>query len=126
MAPTPAPAGQAQQQPPFGSSPATGPTQNAGYDAQAAQQLGFIVKQLEQLVAKAGATSEIGKVALDALNKLVKHVPQGAVSPASQRNMIEQMAMKNTEQNQNMQALQQRGMPPGGQGGAPSPQASAA
>ena len=117
----------AQPQPPFGSSPATGPTQNAGYEAQAAQQLGFIVKQLEQLVAKSGATSEIGKVALDALNKLVKFVPQGAVSPASQRNQIEQMAMKNTEQGQSMQALQQR-MQGGQQGaqGPPQPQATAA
>ena len=65
----------------------------------------------------AGATSEIGKACLDALNKLVKYVPAGSVSPAAQKNNIEQMAMKNQQQNQQMQALKQQRMQ-GDQGGA--------
>ena len=70
----------------------------------------------------AGATSEIGKACLDALNKLVKYVPAGSVSPAAQKNNIEQMAMKNTQQNQQMQALkQQRMQGEGGQGGGAQP-----
>ena len=63
----------------------------------------------------AGATTDIGKACLDALNKLVKYVPAGSVSPASAKNNIEQMAMKNAQQNQQMQALKQQ------QGGAQPP-----
>ena len=106
-----------QQQAPFGSSPATGPTPNKGFEAAAAQRLGLVIKQLEELIPMAGATSEIGKACLDALNKLVKYVPAGSVSPAAQKNNIEQMAMKNQQQNQQMQALKQQRMQ-GDQGGA--------
>lgn len=69
----------------------------------------------------AGATTDIGKACLDALNKLVKYVPAGSVNPAAQKNNIEQMAMKNTQQNAQMQALKAQRMQ-GGQGGQP-PQA---
>lgn len=69
------------------------------------QKLGSVVKQLEELVSLFGAASEPGKAVLDALKTLVKLVPSGSVSPASQRNQIEQMAMKNTQGNQQMQAI---------------------
>jgi hypothetical protein len=36
---------------------------------------------------------------------LVKYVPAGSVTPASAKNNIEQMAMRNAQQNQQMQAL---------------------
>jgi len=72
----------------------------------------------------AGATTDIGKACLDALNKLVKYVPAGSVNPAAQKNNIEQMAMKNTQQNAQMQALKAQRM--GGQGGGqPQPQGGA-
>jgi len=64
----------------------------------------------------AGAASDIGKACLDALNKLVKFVPAGSVTPAAQKNNIEQMAMRNAQQNQQMQALKQQRMQ-GEQGG---------
>jgi len=103
--PVTAPAAPQQPQPPFGSSPATGPTPNKGYEAAAAQRLGLVVKQLEQLIPLAGAASDIGKACLEALNKLVKYVPAGSVSPAGEKNNIDQMAMRNAQQNQQMQAL---------------------
>lgn len=53
----------------------------------------------------AGATTDIGKACLEALNKLVKFVPAGSVSPAASKNNIEQMMMRNAQQNQQMQAL---------------------
>ncbi len=56
----------------------------------------------------AGAASDIGKACLEALNKLVKFVPAGSVSPAGEKNNIEQMAMRNAQQNQQMQALKQQ------------------
>lgn len=111
----------APQQPPFGSSPATGPTPNKGYEAAAAQRLGAVVKQLEELIPLAGATSDIGKAALDALNKLVKLVPAGSVTPASQRNNIERMAQSQAQNNAQMQALKQQRMQ-GGQGAQPPAQ----
>ena len=110
-----------QQQAPFGASPATGPTPNKGFEAAAAQRLGLVIKQLEELVSLAGATSEVGQAALKMLNIGVKLVPAGSVSPASAKNNIEQMAMKNAQQNQQMQALKQQQQ--GGQGGQPGAQA---
>ena len=114
-------AGPQQQQAPFGASPATGPTPNKGFEAAAAQRLGLVIKQLEELVSMAGATSEVGQAALKMLNIGVKLVPAGSVTPAAQKNQIESMAMKNAQQNQQMQALKQQRMQ-GGQGGAQQPQ----
>ena len=54
-----------------------------------------------------GAASEHGRDVLKALNILVKLVPAGSVSPASETNQIQNMVMKNAQQNQQMQALQQ-------------------
>ena len=105
-----------QPQAPFGASQATGPTQNKGYEAAAAQRLGLIIKQLEEIVSTAGAASEIGKDALKMLNIAVKHVPAGAVTPASAKNNIDQMSQKNT---QNMQQMAQMKQQAGAQGGAP-------
>jgi hypothetical protein len=111
---TPA-AAQQPPQPPFGQSPAMGPSPNKGFEAAAAQRLGLVIKQLEDLIPMAGATTDIGKACLDALNKLVKFVPAGSVSPASAKNNIEQMAQNNAQANMQMQALkQQRAQPPGG------------
>lgn len=119
--PTAPSAPQQQQQPPFGASPATGPTPNKGFEAAAAQRMGLVVKQLTELVSLAGATSEIGQAALKMLNIGVKMVPAGSVSPAGEKNNIEQMAMRNAQQNQQMQALkaqQAQGGQQGGQAGA--------
>ncbi len=99
-----------QQQAPFGQSAATGPTPNKGFEAAAAQRLGLVIKQLEELIPMAGATSEIGKACLDALNKLVKYVPAGSVNPAASKNNIEQMAMRNAQNNQQMQAIKAQSM----------------
>ena len=103
--PQTAPGAPQPQQQPSGVSPATGPTPNKGYEAAAAQRLGLVIKQLEELVSLAGATSEVGQAALKMLNIGVKLVPPGSVTPASAKNNIEQMAMKNAQQNQQMQAL---------------------
>lgn len=72
------------------------------------QKMGSVVKMLEEIIGQAGATSEVGKAALECLNKLVKLVPAGSVSPAAQKNNIDQMAMRNAQNNQQMQALRQQ------------------
>jgi len=79
-----------------------GATPNKGFEAAGLQKLGVIVKELESLVPMVGATSEVGKAVLDSLSKLAKHIPTGAVSPASQRNVMQDMMMK-AQQNGQMQ-----------------------
>lgn len=53
----------------------------------------------------AGTTSDLGKDVLDALRKLSKHVPAGSVTPAAEKNNIQQMMMRNAQGNEQMQAL---------------------
>ena len=119
--PTPAPAAPGGQpaQPPFGQTPATGATPNKGYEAAGLQELGVIVKQMEKILPQVGASSDVGKAVLDCLNKLVKFVPAGSVTPAAQKNSIEaqQRAMaQNNQQAQAVQAMRQKqGQPQGGQ-----------
>ena len=79
----------------------------------------MIIKQLEQLVPMLGATSEHGKLVMDALGKLAKMVPAGSVTLAAMKNNIEQMATQNASQNQQMPALKQQGGPPGAEGAKP-------
>lgn len=106
---------------PFGNSGATQATPNAGYDAAALQRIGVIIKQVQDVMTLVGAQSEIGKPLLEVLTKLVKMVPSGTVSPASEKNMLSQMQMKAT-QNQNMaqqlKQMQQGGAPGAGMGAA--------
>lgn len=97
----------------MGTSPATGPTANRGAEMAGLQRLGVTVKQLEQLIPLLGAASEPGKDVLKALNMLVKHVPPGSVTPAAEKNQIQNMALRNAQQGQMMAAMR------GGQGGAP-------
>jgi len=124
--PIPAPAAPGGQpaQPPFGATPATGATPNKGFEAAGLQKLGVLVKQMESMLPEVGASSDVGKAILDCLNKLVKFVPQGAVTPAAQKNSIEQMMRQHAQGNQQMQALQKM-REGGGQGAAP-PQGAAA
>jgi len=109
--PIPAPAGpgagQPPQQPPFGSTPATGSTPNKGYEAAGLQKLGVLVKQMETLLPEVGASSEVGQAVLKALNSLVKFVPAGSVTPAAQKNSIEAQQRNMAQNNQQMQAIQQ-------------------
>ena len=113
--------GQQQTAPPNGSSPATGPTQNKGYEAAGLQRLGSVIKMMTDLLPLVGATSDIGKELMASMTKLSKFVPAGSVSPAADRSNIEQAAMRNTQNNAQMQAVQQMRQ----QGGAPQPAAAA-
>lgn len=108
--PAAVPGGAQPTQPPFGTTSATGPTPNRGYEAAGLQRLGSVVKQLEELIPMFGAASEPGKACLDALNKLVKLVPAGSVTPASERANLENRAMKQVQENQQVQALRQMQM----------------
>ena len=87
--------GQPQQpQAPFGGTSAVAPTANRGHEAAGMQKLGMTIKMLEQIIPLVGSTSEAGKAILDSIKKFSKFVPSGAVSPAGQRNQLEQMALQ--------------------------------
>lgn len=124
--PTPNPtAPGAPQQPPFGQTPVTGPTPNKGFEAAALKRVGLVVKQLTETLQLAGATSDVGKDILKAINMLVKHVPSGAVTPADEKASLERMQMQNTQNGQMQQQMKQGAAQGAGGQGAP-PQAAAA
>ncbi len=96
-----------------------GATPNKGFEAAGIQKLGVIVKEMESLIPMLGTGTEAGKAVLEALGKLAKHIPTGAVSPASQRNVTQEMMMKAQQNGAMQQQLdKQRMQPPGG--GAPA------
>lgn len=117
------------KQQPFGNSQATQPTQNAGYEAAAMQRVGVVIKQVQDIMQLVGAGSEMGKKLLKALNVLVDLAPAGNVSNASERNMLEQSLMRNTQNGQQQQMLKQQQAKQaagGAQGGPPAQGAGAA
>ena len=73
-----------------------------------------------------GASSDACKAVLDCLNKLVKFVPSGSVTPAAQKNSIEAQQRQMAQNNQQMQAVQQMRQKGAAPQGAPQPGAGAA
>ena len=104
---TPAPNPNQASQNPTGPTAAPQPTPNRGFEAAALQELGLVVQRLQQIALQAGAGSDVGKAATDAVAKLAKFVPPGSVTPAAQRQMIEKLSQSQTQNNQQMQALAQ-------------------
>lgn len=118
---------QAGKQAPFGNSGATQPTPNNGMEAAALQRVGVIIKQVQDVMQLVGAASEPGKDLLKALNILVKLAPAGNVSNASERNMLEQSLMRNTQNGAMQQQLKQASQPkPPGQSAPQAPMGAAA
>lgn len=117
--------GSGPQTPPMGTSPATGPTPNRGYEAAAVQRLGIVVKQLTDLLPLVGGTSELGQEIMKTIQKLAKHVQPGAVSPAGEKNQLQQALMQNEKNRSMMQQMGggKPGMPPGAPPGPPPPPA---
>ena len=113
--PTSVPGQPQTPQAPFGSTPAVQPTPNRGHEAAGMQKLGMLVQGMGDALPLLGPTSEAGMALLDCIKKLSKFVPSGAVSPAGQRNQLEQMALKQGQNNQQMQALKQMQQKPQGQ-----------
>lgn len=115
------PASPAMGQPPSGSSPATGPTPNLGYQAVGMAKLALVVKQLESLLPAFGAGSEPGQDVLESIKRLSKHIPPGSVSPATEQSTMQQMMLK-SQQMSPLLAAQAMNKP---QGAPPAPQPGA-
>ncbi len=88
--------------------------------------MGLVLKQLGELIPLAGATSEMGMAIMDMIKKGSKFVPQGSVTPAAEKNQIDNMAMKNTQNNAQMQAIMAQKQQGGGAAPAPGGQGMAA
>jgi len=113
-----------------GIQPATSPVPERGLEAQAQAKLALLVMGLTHLLPGMPVGSDMAKDVREALNKLAKHVPPGAVSPGiqmteAQRQLL--MARQNSPMIQAAQAAQMHGggAPPPGPpgGGAPPPMA---
>lgn len=111
------------KQAPFGNSSATQPTPNNGMEAAALQKVGVLIKMTQDVMQLVGAGSETGKELLKALNILVKLSPSGNVSNASERNMLENSLMRNTQNGQQQQMLKAQAQKPPGAPGQPPAQA---
>ena len=71
------------------------------------------------MIPLAGATSEMGMAIMDMIKKGSKFVPQGSVTPAAEKNQIDNMAMRNTQNNSQMQAIMAQKQQQGGAGAQP-------
>lgn len=78
------------------------------------QGVGVVLNKLAEILPTVGPASEIGKAVSKAIDALVKVVQPGTVSPAAQKNTLDQMQMKNAQQQQTMKQMQ-----PGAGGGQP-------
>ncbi len=105
----------------MGTSPVTQATPNKGYEAAGLQQLGVVLKKLESLVPLFGSTSEPGKAVLECMKKIAPFVPDGSVTPAAEKNSLQQQMEKNAQNNQQMAAMRQGGAPGGAPPGAGAP-----
>ena len=110
---------------PFGGSSATQATPNTGYEAVALQRVGVLTKQIQDMMQLVGAGSEIGTKLLKMLNIAVEIAPAGSVTPTSEKNMLEQAQMRNT-QNMQMQQQLKSAPPPGAAPMAAKPPMAAA
>lgn len=70
------------------------------------QGLGLVVRGLEKLIPLFGASTPEGQDVVKALTMLARHVPPGAVTPAAERNSLQQMALQNQQRAAMMQKLQ--------------------
>jgi len=122
-APAAAPQPPPQGQPPIGSSPATGPTPNAGNSVKGNQIVGAALGMLALAVPLLGPGSPIGQKILKAMTDIGKDLPPGATTQAGEKNAMESLMMRQQSAGPAM-AAQRQGMPPGGApGGAPPPAA---
>lgn len=97
-----------QGQPPFGSSPATGPTQNLGSTAGGLARIALILRIMEETLPLVGASTEPGQDLLKAMQMLAKHIQPGSVSPASERNSLQNVMLKMQQNAPMMAALKAR------------------
>lgn len=83
------------------------------------QRLGVLINGLTDMFKMVGAGSDLGKDILKIINIASKHVPPGTVTPAGEKNQLEQMAMKNQQNSQQMAQMKAGPSAAGGQAAPP-------
>jgi len=106
------------------------PTPNQGLEAQALAKLAVHVQAISLISGVLPAGSEAARDIREALNKLAKHVPPGAVSQGLQMSEAQRALMQQRQMGPQIAAMRasQPAMPPGGAAppGMPPPQPQAA
>jgi hypothetical protein len=106
-----------------GPTPASTPAPNRGHEAVALALLGGTVQLLQTLVlARLPVGSDAARDVREAINKMAKHVPPGAMSQGVM-SAGQQKMMMDQRQMQPQIAAMRAAQTPGGGGGAPSPAA---
>lgn len=121
QSPQPAPPMQGQAS---GVSPATMPVPNRGLEAAALAKLAVYVQGMQTLLAVIPAGSDIARDVREAINKVAKHVPPGAVSQGLQMTEAQKNLM--TQRQMGPQIAAMRAAQSGPPGGAAPPQPQAA
>lgn len=114
-APSPVPTPQAAPGQATGISPATTPAPNRGLEAAALAKLAVYVQGMSVLLAVLPAGSDIARDVREAINKIAKHVPPGAVSQGIQMTEAQKNLMQQRQagpQVAAMRAAQMQHMPP--------------
>jgi len=103
-----------------GPTPATMPAQNQGLQAAALARLAVLVQALQTtILPMVPVGSDAGRDIREALNKLAKHVPPGAVSQGIQNMSAQQMALQQKQNAPQIAAMRASQMSPPAQPAAP-------
>lgn len=121
----PSPMAPPPEQPAGGAGGATMPTPNRGIEAQAIAKLKLVAQQLALISGIMPVGSEAARDMREALNKISKHIPEGAVSQGVQMSQAQQQLMQTKQQAPQIAAMR-AAQPAGGAPPPPSPQPQAA
>lgn len=108
------------QQHATGPTPASTPAPNRGLEAGALAKIAVHTQGLQQLLSALPVGSDIARDLREAINKLAKHVPPGAVSQGVQMTEAQRALMQQRSQAPQIAAMRAAQMGGGG-GGAPQP-----
>jgi len=117
--PAPAPGAQPPGQA-TGPSPASAPSPNRGIEAAALTRLAVLTARIREVMMAFPIGSDVARDISEAVNKLAKHVPQGAVSPGMQMTEAQKMLMQQ-RQMAPQNAAAQASLMGGGAPAAPPP-----
>lgn len=113
-----------QGQPPMGSSPATGPSQNLGMAAKGMQAVGAILNSMAIVIPLVGPGSPIGQALAKAVVDIGKHVAPGSSSPQGEQEFAKQLLLRQAQMGSQQTAMASQAPHPPGQmpgGGAAQP-----
>lgn len=112
-------------QPPMGSSPATGPSQNLGMAAKGLQAAGALLNAMAMVIPLVGAGSPLGQALAKGMTDIGKHIPPGTSSPQGEQQFAQQMLMKQRQMASQRAAVGSQMPGAGGPTGAGAPGAGA-